>query len=62
MTALKSSADLARQASRPYPNDSAAYRAARAALLAEEIELRGHIERVGLAPIPWMSSASTTGR
>jgi predicted dithiol-disulfide oxidoreductase (DUF899 family) len=29
-----------------YPNESAAYRQARAALLAEEIELRRHIERV----------------
>lgn len=29
-----------------YPNESAGYRAARAALLAEEIELRRHIERV----------------
>jgi len=29
-----------------YPNESAAYRAARNALLAEEIELRRHVERV----------------
>ena len=29
-----------------YPNESAEYRKARAALLAEEIELRRHIERV----------------
>jgi predicted dithiol-disulfide oxidoreductase (DUF899 family) len=37
---------LAEKASRPYPNDSAEYRAARTALLTEEIELRRHIERV----------------
>lgn len=45
-TALKSATELAAAASKPYPNDSAAYRAARTALLAEEIELRRHIERV----------------
>lgn len=43
---LKDAATLAAEAAHPYPNDSAAYRAARAALLAEEIELRRHIERV----------------
>jgi predicted dithiol-disulfide oxidoreductase (DUF899 family) len=37
---------LAAKASKPYPNDSAEYRKARTALLAEEIELRRHIERV----------------
>ena len=37
---------LAAKASQPYPNDSADYRRARTALLAEEIELRRHIERV----------------
>jgi len=47
MTPLKPAAELAAAAaSRPYPNDSPAYRAARTALLAEEIELRRHIERV----------------
>ena len=46
MTALRPAAELAAAASKPYPNDSAAYRAARTALLAEEIELRRHIERV----------------
>lgn len=46
MAALKSATALAAAASRPYPNDSAAYRDARTALLAEEIELRRHIERV----------------
>lgn len=39
-------AELAAKVSKPYPNDSAEYRAARTALLAEEIELRRHIERV----------------
>lgn len=43
---LKPAAELAASTSRPYPNDSAAYRAARLALLAEEIELRRHITRV----------------
>lgn len=38
--------DLAAKSARPYPNDSPDYRAAREALLAEEIDLRRHIERV----------------
>jgi predicted dithiol-disulfide oxidoreductase (DUF899 family) len=46
MTGLKPAAELAAAASRPYPNDSDAYRRARTALLAEEVELRRHIERV----------------
>ncbi len=46
MSTLQSAATLAAAASKPYPNDSAEYRAARVALLAEEIELRRHIERV----------------
>ena len=46
MPALKPTAELAASASKPYPNDSVAYRAARTALLAEEIELRRQIERV----------------
>jgi predicted dithiol-disulfide oxidoreductase (DUF899 family) len=37
---------IAAGVSSPYPNDSAEYRAARTSLLAEEIELRRHIERV----------------
>src|SRR5580692_7146693 len=37
---------LARDNPVRFPNESAAYRAARMALLAEEIELRRHIERV----------------
>ena len=44
--ALAAAEELARNASRPYPNESEAYRQARTALLAEEIELRRHIERV----------------
>ena len=46
MTSLRSATELAAAASQPYPNDSAEYRRARTALLAEEIELRRHIERV----------------
>nr|WP_231402547.1 DUF899 family protein [Caenimonas aquaedulcis] len=43
---MKPAAELAAAAATPYPNDSAEYRAARTRLLAEEIELRRHIERV----------------
>jgi predicted dithiol-disulfide oxidoreductase (DUF899 family) len=43
---LKSASDLARQNGVRFPNESADYRHARDALLAEEIELRRHIERV----------------
>lgn len=46
MSAMRPAVDLAAEASRPYPNDSDDYRRARTALLAEEIELRRHIERV----------------
>jgi len=38
--------DLAQRATMTFPNESAEYRRARVALLAEEIELRRHIERV----------------
>jgi predicted dithiol-disulfide oxidoreductase (DUF899 family) len=38
--------ELARRTTVTFPNESAAYREARTALLAEEIELRRHIERV----------------
>lgn len=44
--ALKPAAELARDNPVRFPNESAAYRAARTALLAEEIELRRHIERI----------------
>ena len=43
---LTPAAELVKKASRPYPNDSEDYRRARAALLAEEIELRRQIQRV----------------
>jgi predicted dithiol-disulfide oxidoreductase (DUF899 family) len=46
MMTLRSATELAIEASKPYPNDSAEYRKARVALLVEEIELRRHIERV----------------
>ena len=46
MPDLQPAAKLAAAASKPYPGDSAEYREARTALLAEEIELRRHIERV----------------
>jgi predicted dithiol-disulfide oxidoreductase (DUF899 family) len=42
---LKPAREMA-QASHRFPNESAAYREARTSLLAEEIELRRHIERV----------------
>ena len=44
--ALKPAAELARLDPVQFPNESAEYRAARTALLAEEIELRRHIARV----------------
>jgi predicted dithiol-disulfide oxidoreductase (DUF899 family) len=43
---LKSAIELAEANGVRYPNESGAYRRARIALLAEEIELRRHIERV----------------
>jgi predicted dithiol-disulfide oxidoreductase (DUF899 family) len=43
---LRPSAELAARASKPFPNETQEYRAARTALLAEEIELRRHLERV----------------
>jgi predicted dithiol-disulfide oxidoreductase (DUF899 family) len=47
MPELKPAVELAALgAAKPYPNDSAEYRRARARLLAEEIELRRHIARV----------------
>ena len=42
---LTPAADLARDNPVRFPNESAVYRAARTALLAEEIELRRHIEQ-----------------
>jgi predicted dithiol-disulfide oxidoreductase (DUF899 family) len=47
MAQLKPAAEMAAPAAdKPYPNDSAEYRQARTRLLAEEIELRRHTERV----------------
>lgn len=46
MKSVVSSAELAKKASRPYPNDSDAYRQARTALLEKEIDLRRQIWRV----------------
>jgi len=43
---LVPAAELARRSPVRFPNESAEYRAARTALLAEEIELRRHLERV----------------
>ena len=43
---LTPAAELAARSPVRFPNESEAYRAARTALLAEEIELRRHIERV----------------
>ena len=43
---LKPAAELARASGVRFPNESTEYRRAREALLAEEIELRRHIERV----------------
>jgi predicted dithiol-disulfide oxidoreductase (DUF899 family) len=45
-TMLGDAREMATRSAWPYPNESAEYRAARTALLAEEIELRRHIERV----------------
>ena len=42
---LKPAAELAKASGFRYPNESAEYRRAREALLAEELELRRHIER-----------------
>ena len=44
--ALKPAPELARASGVRFPNESVEYRRARQALLAEEIELRRHIERV----------------
>lgn len=46
MVKLKPAPELASRNVAHFPNESAEYRAARDALLAEEIELRRHIERV----------------
>ena len=43
---LAPAAELAQRGSKPFPNESAEYRKARTKLLAEEIDLRRHIQRV----------------
>ena len=43
---LAPAAEMAKKGSKPFPNESREYREARTALLAEEIELRRHIQRV----------------
>ena len=43
---LTPAAELAARSPVRFPNESAEYRAARTALLAEELELRRHLERV----------------
>lgn len=57
MSMLTPAAELAASNSHPYPNDSPEYRAARVALLAQEIELRRHIE-AGRRP----AASATAGR
>ena len=47
-TPLLPAAELAARAPSRFPNESAEYRRARTALLAEEIELRRHLERVAV--------------
>ena len=58
---LKPAAELARAAPKRIPNESAEYRAARTALLAEEIELRRHIDRVAAQRRALPQGAAVTG-
>ncbi len=59
---LTPAAELARDNPVRFPNESAAYRAARRALLAEEMELRRHLERVAAqCSIPRSSGADRAG-
>jgi predicted dithiol-disulfide oxidoreductase (DUF899 family) len=46
MSDLRPASELAEKGSRPFPNEPADYREARTKLLAEEIDLRRHIQRV----------------
>lgn len=59
---LTPAADLARDNPVRFPNESAEYRAARTALLAEEIELRRHIERVAAQRRALPPGGPVTGR
>jgi hypothetical protein len=61
-TPLVPAAELAKRNTMTFPNESADYRQARRALLAEEIELRRHIERVAeqrraLPPVAWVTAS-----
>jgi predicted dithiol-disulfide oxidoreductase (DUF899 family) len=58
---LKPAREVARAAPTRIPNESAEYRAARTALLAEEIELRRHIERVAAQRRALPQGAPVTG-
>jgi predicted dithiol-disulfide oxidoreductase (DUF899 family) len=58
---LKPASEIARAAPTRIPNESAAYRAARTALLGEEIELRRHIERVAAQRRALPRGAAITG-
>jgi predicted dithiol-disulfide oxidoreductase (DUF899 family) len=58
---LKPAGEVARTARTRIPNESAEYRAARTALLAEEIELRRHIERVAAQRRALPQGAPVTG-
>jgi predicted dithiol-disulfide oxidoreductase (DUF899 family) len=54
-------AELARDNAVRIPNESAEYRAARTAVLAEEIELRRHIERVAAQRRALPAGGAVTG-
>jgi predicted dithiol-disulfide oxidoreductase (DUF899 family) len=58
---LKRAVEVARAAPTRIPNESAEYRTARTALLAEEIELRRHIERVAAQRRALPQGAPVTG-
>jgi predicted dithiol-disulfide oxidoreductase (DUF899 family) len=58
---LAPAAELAAQNPARIPNESAAYRAARTALLAEEIELRRQVERVAAQRRALPTGAAVTG-
>lgn len=58
---LKPASEIARAVPTRIPNESAAYRAARTALLGEEIELRRHIERVAAQRRALPQGAAITG-
>lgn len=59
---LTPAAQLARAEPLKFPNEGADYRAQRTALLAEEIELRRHIERVAARcpPAEWFAGTTAS--